>query len=189
MRSIFEENDVICVSSHSFSAFLEKLEDNNNTTFLLHSFQAEVRGFQHDGSLHLQARSQKYGKVYHDEDKYLFGIRFCIFNIWPTFRLCPWQDLVTSIAYINKVIFIRMNYNKISIRTDKNVNPTLFVCEEIIRQMFGDEEVVTCNVDDLIWIAPHFLITWYLCYFIFHIWCIFLLKLCLNSAKYHYIFM
>ncbi|XP_022967545.1 exosome complex component RRP4 homolog isoform X2 [Cucurbita maxima] len=35
MRSIFEENDVIC---------------------------AEVRGFQHDG-LHLQARSQKYGKV------------------------------------------------------------------------------------------------------------------------------
>jgi hypothetical protein len=25
--------------------------------------QAEVRGFQHDGSLHLQARSQKYGKV------------------------------------------------------------------------------------------------------------------------------
>jgi exosome complex RNA-binding protein Rrp4 len=36
MRTIFEENDVIC---------------------------AEVRGFQHDGSLHLQARSQKYGKV------------------------------------------------------------------------------------------------------------------------------
>ncbi|KAG6498525.1 hypothetical protein ZIOFF_038245 [Zingiber officinale] len=36
MRSIFEENDVIC---------------------------AEVRGFQHDGSLHLQARSQKYGKL------------------------------------------------------------------------------------------------------------------------------
>jgi exosome complex component RRP4 len=35
MRSIFEENDVIC---------------------------AEVRGFQYDG-LHLQARSQKYGKV------------------------------------------------------------------------------------------------------------------------------
>ncbi|KAI3439457.1 S1 domain-containing protein, partial [Psidium guajava] len=35
MRSIFEENDVIC---------------------------AEVRGFQHDG-LHLQARSQKYGKL------------------------------------------------------------------------------------------------------------------------------
>ncbi|KAB2616148.1 exosome complex component RRP4 [Pyrus ussuriensis x Pyrus communis] len=35
MRSIFEENDVICV---------------------------EVRGFQHDG-LHLQARSQKYGKL------------------------------------------------------------------------------------------------------------------------------
>lgn len=26
-------------------------------------YQAEVRGFQHDGSLHLQARSQKYGKV------------------------------------------------------------------------------------------------------------------------------
>ena len=25
--------------------------------------QAEVRGFQHDGSLHLQARSLKYGKV------------------------------------------------------------------------------------------------------------------------------
>uniref|UniRef100_A0A1D1XD81 Exosome complex component rrp4 n=1 Tax=Anthurium amnicola TaxID=1678845 RepID=A0A1D1XD81_9ARAE len=36
MRSIFEENDVIC---------------------------AEVRGFQHDGSLHLQARSHKYGKL------------------------------------------------------------------------------------------------------------------------------
>ncbi|KAK8449198.1 hypothetical protein SEVIR_7G179400v4 [Setaria viridis] len=36
MRSIFEENDVIC---------------------------AEVRGFQHDGSLHLQARSEKYGKL------------------------------------------------------------------------------------------------------------------------------
>ncbi|MQL75678.1 hypothetical protein Taro_008066, partial [Colocasia esculenta] len=36
IRSIFEENDVIC---------------------------AEVRGFQHDGSLHLQARSQKYGKL------------------------------------------------------------------------------------------------------------------------------
>ncbi|KAK1291694.1 hypothetical protein QJS10_CPB17g01951 [Acorus calamus] len=36
MRSIFEENNVIC---------------------------AEVRGFQHDGSLHLQARSQKYGKL------------------------------------------------------------------------------------------------------------------------------
>lgn len=36
MRSIFEENDVVC---------------------------AEVRGFQHDGSLHLQARSQKYGKL------------------------------------------------------------------------------------------------------------------------------
>uniref|UniRef100_A0A2N9GWP2 K Homology domain-containing protein n=1 Tax=Fagus sylvatica TaxID=28930 RepID=A0A2N9GWP2_FAGSY len=35
MRSIFEENDVIC---------------------------AEVRGFQYDG-LHLQARSQKYGKL------------------------------------------------------------------------------------------------------------------------------
>lgn len=35
MRTIFEENDVIC---------------------------AEVRGFQHDG-LHLQARSQKYGKL------------------------------------------------------------------------------------------------------------------------------
>ncbi|OVA20105.1 Exosome complex RNA-binding protein 1/RRP40/RRP4 [Macleaya cordata] len=36
MRCIFEENDVVC---------------------------AEVRGFQHDGSLHLQARSQKYGKL------------------------------------------------------------------------------------------------------------------------------
>ncbi|KAJ6816729.1 putative exosome complex component RRP4-like protein [Iris pallida] len=36
MRSIFEENDVIC---------------------------AEVRGFQRDGSLQLQARSQKYGKL------------------------------------------------------------------------------------------------------------------------------
>ncbi|KAI4976038.1 hypothetical protein ZWY2020_049645 [Hordeum vulgare] len=36
IRSIFEENDVVC---------------------------AEVRGFQHDGSLHLQARSQKYGKL------------------------------------------------------------------------------------------------------------------------------
>ncbi|KAK3142048.1 hypothetical protein QOZ80_4BG0341530 [Eleusine coracana subsp. coracana] len=36
MRTIFEENDVVC---------------------------AEVRGFQHDGSLHLQARSQKYGKL------------------------------------------------------------------------------------------------------------------------------
>ncbi|KAK6937482.1 K Homology domain, type 1 [Dillenia turbinata] len=36
MRSIFEENDVIC---------------------------AEVRGFQHDGNLQLQARSQKYGKL------------------------------------------------------------------------------------------------------------------------------
>ncbi|XP_047313349.1 exosome complex component RRP4 homolog [Impatiens glandulifera] len=36
MRSIFGEYDVIC---------------------------AEVRGFQHDGSLHLQARSQKYGKL------------------------------------------------------------------------------------------------------------------------------
>lgn len=36
MRSIFEENDVVC---------------------------AEVRGFQHDGSLHLQARSEKYGKI------------------------------------------------------------------------------------------------------------------------------
>ncbi|KAF9607157.1 hypothetical protein IFM89_032379 [Coptis chinensis] len=36
MRGIFEENDVIC---------------------------AEVRGLQHDGCLHLQARSQKYGKL------------------------------------------------------------------------------------------------------------------------------
>lgn len=36
MRSTFEENDVIC---------------------------AEVRGLQHDGTLHLQARSQKYGKL------------------------------------------------------------------------------------------------------------------------------
>ncbi|XP_059625805.1 exosome complex component RRP4 homolog [Cornus florida] len=36
MRSIFEESDVVC---------------------------AEVRGFQRDGSLHLQARSQKYGKL------------------------------------------------------------------------------------------------------------------------------
>lgn len=36
MRTMFEENDVIC---------------------------AEVRGFQHDGSLHLQARSLKYGKL------------------------------------------------------------------------------------------------------------------------------
>ncbi|XP_072961272.1 exosome complex component RRP4 homolog [Typha angustifolia] len=36
MRSIFKENDVVC---------------------------AEVRGLQHDGSLHLQARSQKYGKL------------------------------------------------------------------------------------------------------------------------------
>ncbi|KAL1816641.1 hypothetical protein ACET3Z_019215 [Daucus carota] len=36
MRSIFVENDVVC---------------------------AEVRGVQHDGSLHLQARSQKYGKL------------------------------------------------------------------------------------------------------------------------------
>lgn len=36
MRSMFEEHDVIC---------------------------AEVRGFQHDGSLHLQARSLKYGKL------------------------------------------------------------------------------------------------------------------------------
>ncbi|OMO55901.1 hypothetical protein CCACVL1_26912 [Corchorus capsularis] len=36
MRSIFEENDVVC---------------------------AEVRNFQHDGSLQLQARSQKYGKL------------------------------------------------------------------------------------------------------------------------------
>ncbi|KAL5701607.1 exosome non-catalytic core subunit rrp4 [Ranunculus cassubicifolius] len=36
MRDIFVENDVIC---------------------------AEVRGFQHDGSLQLQARSQKYGKL------------------------------------------------------------------------------------------------------------------------------
>ncbi|XP_073064222.1 exosome complex component RRP4 homolog isoform X2 [Primulina eburnea] len=36
MRSVFEENDVLC---------------------------AEVRGFQHDGCLHLQARSQKYGKL------------------------------------------------------------------------------------------------------------------------------
>ncbi|GLJ05211.1 hypothetical protein SUGI_0013830 [Cryptomeria japonica] len=36
MRSVFEENDVIC---------------------------AEVRGLQHDGSLHLQARSDKYGKL------------------------------------------------------------------------------------------------------------------------------
>ncbi|KAK8519287.1 hypothetical protein V6N12_025328 [Hibiscus sabdariffa] len=36
MRGIFEENDVVC---------------------------AEVRNFQHDGSLQLQARSQKYGKL------------------------------------------------------------------------------------------------------------------------------
>ncbi|XP_021273704.1 exosome complex component RRP4 homolog [Herrania umbratica] len=36
MRSIFEENDVVC---------------------------AEVRNFHHDGSLQLQARSQKYGKL------------------------------------------------------------------------------------------------------------------------------
>ncbi|KAF5731502.1 exosome complex component RRP4 [Tripterygium wilfordii] len=36
MRSFFEENDVVC---------------------------AEVRNFQHDGSLQLQARSQKYGKL------------------------------------------------------------------------------------------------------------------------------
>jgi exosome complex component RRP4 len=36
MRNIFVEHDVVC---------------------------AEVRNFQHDGSLQLQARSQKYGKV------------------------------------------------------------------------------------------------------------------------------
>ncbi|CDP20636.1 unnamed protein product, partial [Coffea canephora] len=37
IRSIFEENDVVC---------------------------AVIRGFQHDGSLHLQARSQKSGKLH-----------------------------------------------------------------------------------------------------------------------------
>ncbi|CAK9160112.1 unnamed protein product [Ilex paraguariensis] len=47
MCTIFEENDVICVSSLALAVFEE----------------AEVRGFQHDGSLHLQARSQKYGKL------------------------------------------------------------------------------------------------------------------------------
>lgn len=39
-------------------------DNSYNSVTLLHPlFQAEVRGFQHDGSLHLQARSQKYGKV------------------------------------------------------------------------------------------------------------------------------
>ncbi|KAL5984537.1 hypothetical protein ACLOJK_018642 [Asimina triloba] len=46
MRSIFEEKDVIC---------------------------AEVRGLQHDGSLQLQARSQKYGK--HSRRKCLIFLR------------------------------------------------------------------------------------------------------------------
>ncbi|GKU95167.1 hypothetical protein SLEP1_g8563 [Rubroshorea leprosula] len=47
MRSVFEENDVVC---------------------------AEVRNFQNDGSLQLQARSQKYGKdkrYYSDSNDYL----------------------------------------------------------------------------------------------------------------------
>lgn len=46
-----------CSSSGEFGIFV-----NLSKEFVF--FQAEVRGFQHDGSLHLQARSQKYGKVY-----------------------------------------------------------------------------------------------------------------------------
>ena len=42
----------------------------NLTSNMCCLFQAEVRGFQHDGSLHLQARSQKYGKVCLVEDIY-----------------------------------------------------------------------------------------------------------------------
>ncbi|KAJ8547485.1 hypothetical protein K7X08_011071 [Anisodus acutangulus] len=56
MQSIFVESYVIC---------------------------AEVRGFQHDGSLHLQARSQKYGKHFHHLDQYGVDLIFgCNGFIW-----------------------------------------------------------------------------------------------------------
>ena len=54
--------------SYSLSAsllLLNCLSNSKSEATTLHEiiYQAEVRGFQHDGSLHLQARSQKYGKV------------------------------------------------------------------------------------------------------------------------------
>ncbi|CAL0307993.1 unnamed protein product [Lupinus luteus] len=55
MRGIFEEKDVVC---------------------------AEVRGFQHDG-LHLQARSQKYGKVCGLKNH----CKSCLYYFFWTFRL------------------------------------------------------------------------------------------------------
>ncbi|TVU15210.1 hypothetical protein EJB05_38717 [Eragrostis curvula] len=67
MRTIFEENDVVCVSRTLalFRLRLRQLMKATKIAFtLLHLYHsAEVRGFQHDGSLHLQARSQKYGKL------------------------------------------------------------------------------------------------------------------------------
>lgn len=47
--------------------------------------QAEVRGFQHDGSLHLQARSQKYGKVCFQNSNQ--NIKFCFRVIVQVIRL------------------------------------------------------------------------------------------------------
>ena len=62
MRSIFEENDVICVSPIIHIIDLFQQEWINDQFFFCFFSQAEVRGFQYDG-LHLQARSQKYGKI------------------------------------------------------------------------------------------------------------------------------
>lgn len=64
MRSIFEEDDVICVSPVIHIIYLFRKGWIYDQSFVTNnaSFQAEVRGLQHDG-LHLQARSQKYGKV------------------------------------------------------------------------------------------------------------------------------
>ncbi|KAF8702734.1 hypothetical protein HU200_032562 [Digitaria exilis] len=81
MRSIFVENDVICVStilalsvevdncfifcfSDFKSVFAYVVVLTHADTLRVINHQAEVRGFQHDGSLHLQARSEKYGKVH-----------------------------------------------------------------------------------------------------------------------------
>ncbi|KAF8704096.1 hypothetical protein HU200_031584 [Digitaria exilis] len=80
MRSIFVENDVICVStilalsvevdncfifcfSDFKSVFAYVVVLTHADTLRVINHQAEVRGFQHDGSLHLQARSEKYGKL------------------------------------------------------------------------------------------------------------------------------
>ena len=55
----------IFYSSAPFTVFVldEYCSKSDAVTSHEINYQAEVRGFQHDGSLHLQARSQKYGKV------------------------------------------------------------------------------------------------------------------------------